>query len=50
MALGNSDNFDLQRLSVLICQDCMYIKIFIILGPILSTIGLTALIQTVTTR
>ena len=45
MALGNSDNFDLQRLSVLICQDCMYIKIFIILGLILSTIGLIAFIQ-----
>jgi len=31
MAWGISDNFDRQRVSVLICQDCMYIKIFIIL-------------------
>ena len=50
MAWSVADNFDRQRVSVLICQDCMYIKIFIILEPILSTIGLIAFIQTVTTR
>jgi len=50
MAWGISDNFDRQRVNDLICQDCMYNKTFIILEPILSTIGLIAFIQTVTTR
>jgi len=49
MAWGNSDNFE-PRMSDFICQDCMSIKISVILEPIVSTIRLIAFIQTVTTR